>query len=43
MNGIPPRFVGDGFCNGETNIVECLYDGLDCGHCKNPNDNTLGT
>jgi hypothetical protein len=26
--------VGNGFCNDETNIVECDYDGGDC--CPNP-------
>ena len=28
--------VGDGFCNDETNIVECNFDGGDCcGSCIN--------
>jgi hypothetical protein len=27
--------VGDGFCNDDTNIAECDYDGFDC--CSNPN------
>ena len=22
--------VGDGFCNDETNIEDCMFDGLDC-------------
>ena len=26
--------VGNGFCNGDTNIVECHFDGGDC--CPNP-------
>ena len=33
--GFIPSSVGDGFCNDETNIVECNYDGGDC--CVNVN------
>ena len=29
-SGIMPSIVGDNFCNDETNIVECNYDGGDC-------------
>ena len=31
MPGCPNvAFVGNGFCNDETNIAECNYDGGDC-------------
>ena len=29
-NGYPPFMVGDGICQDEYNIEECLFDGLDC-------------
>ena len=32
-SGFPPSTVGDGYCNDEINIEECLFDGLDC--CDN--------
>ena len=35
MDANTDAFVGDGFCNDETNIAECDYDGGDC--CPNPN------
>ena len=28
--GYPPFMVGDGICQDEYNIEECLFDGLDC-------------
>ena len=28
--GSPPSTVGDGFCNDENNVQDCLFDGLDC-------------
>ena len=28
--GFIPSLVGDGFCNDETNIFECGFDGGDC-------------
>ena len=34
--GYVPLIVGDGYCNDETNFVECLFDGLDCGQIDNP-------
>ena len=34
--GFLPPLVGDGYCNDDTNIVECGYDGGDCcGSCIN--------
>ena len=32
-NGVPNALVGNGFCNDDTNNVECNYDGGDC--CEN--------
>ena len=30
LAGVTHVFVGDGFCNDETNIADCDYDGEDC-------------
>ena len=32
-NGIPNALVANGFCNDETNNLECNYDGGDCCGC----------
>ena len=37
--GSIPDSVGDGFCNDETNNVQCYYDGLDC--CRSPVNTTF--
>ena len=28
--GVTHTYVGDGYCNDETNIAACMYDGLEC-------------
>ena len=35
LDGCNTNWIGDGYCNDETNIFECDYDGGDC--CVNTN------